>query len=282
MTSTSGVLYVVATPIGNLGDITERAKHILQSVSLIAAEDTRHTGRLLQHLGITNKLISLHDHNERQKASFFVEKLSKGNDLALVSDAGTPLISDPGYFLVREVRAAGLKVVPIPGACALISALSASGLATDSFVFEGFLAAKTTARQKQLALLKNEPRTMVFYESTHRILDSLNDMSNVLGEDRLATVARELTKTFETINTDSLKNLIRWMEEDSDQKRGEFVVIVSGNPNSLTSEESEADRLVDIISTKLPLAQATSLTAEITGERKKTLYQRALLRRDES
>jgi len=275
-------LYIVATPIGNLGDISARALAVLAQVDIIACEDTRHTQKLLSSFSIKNKTLSLHDHNERQKASFFVEKLSKGNDLALVSDAGTPLISDPGYFLVREVRAAGLKVVPIPGACALISALSASGLATDSFVFEGFLAAKTTARQKQLALLKNEPRTMVFYESTHRILDSLNDMSNVLGEDRLATVARELTKTFETINTDSLKNLIRWMEEDSDQKRGEFVVIVSGNPNSLTSEESEADRLVDIISTKLPLAQATSLTAEITGERKKTLYQRALLRRDES
>jgi len=280
MTSNSGVLYIVATPIGNLSDISERAKQILDSVASIAAEDTRHTGRLLQHLGITNKLVSLHDHNERQKASYFVDKLLKGDDIALVSDAGTPLISDPGYFLVREVRAAGLKVVPIPGACALVAALSASGLATDRFVFEGFLPAKSTARQKQLELLNNEARTMVFYESTHRIAHSLKDMSAIFGEQRLATVARELTKTFETIHSDSLGNLIQWMQQDRDQQRGEFVVIVSGNLNSLTSEESESDRIVDILSTKLPLAQATSLAAEITGERKKGLYQRALQRRD--
>ncbi|MFT5519942.1 MAG: 16S rRNA (cytidine1402-2'-O)-methyltransferase [Enterobacterales bacterium] len=280
MTSNSGVLYVVATPIGNLSDISERAKQILDSVSSIAAEDTRHTGRLLQHLGITNKLVSLHDHNERQKASYFVNKLQKGDDLALVSDAGTPLISDPGYFLVREVRAAGLKVVPIPGACALVAALSASGLATDRFVFEGFLPAKSTARQKQLEQLKNEARTMVFYESTHRIVDSLKDMGLIFGDERLATVARELTKTFETIHSDTLGNLLHWMKADNDQQRGEFVVIISGNPNSLSSEESEADRIVDVLSTKLPLAQATSLAAEITGERKKSLYQRALERKE--
>ena len=279
MTSNTGVLYVVATPIGNLADITERAKTILASVELIAAEDTRHTGRLLQHLEIKNKLISLHDHNERQKAVTLVEQLQQGKNIALVSDAGTPLISDPGFFLVREVRQAGIKVVPIPGACAMVAALSTSGLATDRFVFEGFLPSKAGARRKQLATLANEPRSLVFYESTHRIEDCLIDMRDNFGHHRQATVARELTKTFETIYSDTLENIIIWMQADADQKRGEFVVIVSGNQQSLTASESEADRIVDLIAAHLPLAQATSVAAEITGERKKNLYQRALLRK---
>ncbi len=279
MTSNTGVLYVVATPIGNLADITERAKTILASVELIAAEDTRHTGRLLQHLNIKNKLISLHDHNERQKAVTLVEQLQQGKNIALVSDAGTPLISDPGFFLVREVRQAGIKVVPIPGACAMVAALSTSGLATDRFVFEGFLPSKAGARRKQLATLANEPRSLVFYESTHRIEDCLTDMRDNFGHHRQATVARELTKTFETIYSDTLDNIIIWMQADADQKRGEFVVIVSGNQQSLTASESEADRIVDLIAAHLPLAQATSVAAEITGERKKNLYQRALLRK---
>lgn len=276
----TGVLYVVATPIGNLSDITDRAKDILNSVELIAAEDTRHTRRLLQHLDIQTKSISLHDHNERQKSSTLVEQLIKGDNIALVSDAGTPLISDPGFFLVREVRAAGIKVVPIPGACAMVTALSASGLATDRFIFEGFLSSKSGARCKQLEQLANEPRTLVFYESTHRIEDCLVDMSNIFGKERQATIARELTKTFETIHSDSLENLIQWMQSDSDQKRGEFVVIVAGSTNALTSDEKESDRIVDLLATKLPLAQATALAADITGERKKVLYQRALQRKE--
>lgn len=276
----TGILYIVATPIGNLADITDRAKQILNSVELIAAEDTRHTRRLLQHLDIQTKLISLHDHNERHKASKVVELLKNGDNIALVSDAGTPLISDPGFYLVREVRAAGIKVVPIPGACAMVTALSASGLATDRFIFEGFLPSKSGARCKQLEQLANESRTLVFYESTHRIAECLVDMCNIFGSDRRATIARELTKTFETIHSDSLDNLIHWMKSDSDQKRGEFVVIIAGNPNTLTSDEKESDRIVDLLATKLPLAQATSLAAEITGERKKALYQRALLRKE--
>jgi len=279
MTSNTGVLYVVATPIGNLADITDRAKSILETVDFIAAEDTRHTGRLLQHLAITKKLISLYDHNERQKAASIVEKLRPGNNIAVVSDAGTPLISDPGYYLVRQVRDDGFKVVPIPGACAMIAALSASGLATDSFVFEGFLAPKSGARRKQLELLANEPRTLVFYESTHRIEECLKDMRDIFGNNRRATIARELTKTFETIYSENLEEILKWMDADCDQKRGEFVVIVAGNPNSLSFSETESDRIVDIIASKLPLAQATSLAADITGERKKELYQRALQRK---
>ncbi|RLA05315.1 MAG: 16S rRNA (cytidine(1402)-2'-O)-methyltransferase [Gammaproteobacteria bacterium] len=279
MTSNTGVLYVVATPIGNLADISERAKSILELVDFVAAEDTRHSGRLLQHLGINKKLISLHDHNERQKAATIVQKLKNGQHIALVSDAGTPLISDPGYHLVREVRDADCKVVPIPGACALVAALSASGLATDRFIFEGFLPAKSGARRKHLQSLVNEARSIVFYESTHRIEDSLKDMESIFGDTRLVTIARELTKTFETIKTDKLSNIIKWIDEDSDQKRGEFVVIASGNPQALTADESESDRVVDILMTKLPLAQATSLASEITGQRKKGLYQRALDRK---
>ncbi len=280
MTSNTGFLYVVATPIGNLSDITERAKRILTDVDLIAAEDTRHTGSLLKHLNISNKLISLHDHNERSQAEKLIERLKSGKNIALVSDAGTPLISDPGYHLVREVRAAGYKVVPIPGACAMIAALSSSGLATDRFVFEGFLPSKSGARTKQLEVLKNEPRTLVFYESTHRIVDSLTDIRDVFGEDRTATIARELTKTFETIHTDTLENLVTWIKNDSNQTRGEFVLVISGNEQALSADESNADRMVDILSKKLPLTQATSVVAEITGERKKPLYQRALERKN--
>jgi len=280
MTSNTGVLYVVATPIGNLADISERAKTILGSVELIAAEDTRHTGRLLQHLDIKTKLMSVHDHNERQKAQYLVEQLLSGKNIALVSDAGTPLISDPGYFLVREVRAQAIKVIPIPGACAMVVALSASGLATDRFIFEGFLPSKAGARRKQLGHLVNEARTMVFYESTHRIEECLIDMKDIFGINRYATIARELTKTFETIQSDTLENILLWMQNDSDQKRGEFVVIIEGNSNALTSDESESDRIVDLLSTKLSLAQSTALAAEITGERKKVLYQRALSRKE--
>lgn len=279
MTSNKGVLYVVATPIGNLADITERAKTILATVDCVAAEDTRHTGRFLQHLGLNKKLISLHDHNERQKTAGLIDRLAQGDAIALVSDAGTPLISDPGYFLVREVRAAGFKVIPVPGACAMVAALSASGIATDRFIFEGFLPAKSGARRKCMEMLSNESRTLVFYESTHRIAESVQDMKDVFGGHRLATIARELTKTFETIYSDSLEGLVNWLEADSDQKRGEFVIIVSGNDESVSANESESDRIVDILTTRLPLTQATSLAAEITGERKKTLYQRALQRR---
>ena len=279
MTSRNAVLYVVATPIGNLADITHRAISTLESVDVIAAEDTRHTGQLLKHLNIKNKLLSLHDHNERSQSSIIITHLEQGKSVALVSDAGTPLISDPGFFLVREVRHAGFKVVPIPGPCAMVTALSVSGIATDRFVFEGFLPQKSGARRKHLKTLENEQRSMVFYESTHRIESSLSDMKSIFGKSREVTIARELTKTFETIYSNSLENTITWMQDDHQQKKGEFVVIVSGNPQSSSTSDVEVDRIVDILMKQLPLAQAAAVAAEISGQRKKDLYQRALLRK---
>ncbi len=279
MTSRNAVLYIVATPIGNLTDITQRAISILKTVDVIAAEDTRHTGLLLKHLNIKNKLLSLHEHNEHSQSSIIIKHLERGESVALVSDAGTPLISDPGFFLVREAKHAGFKVVPIPGACAMITALSVSGIATDRFVFEGFLPQKPGARQKQLKAIANEQRTLVFYESTHRIIDCLKDMKKILGDERLVTIARELTKTFETVHSDTLKNTLNWMLDDPQQKKGEFVVILSGNQKPSSTSEVEVDRMVDILMKQLPMAQATAVAAEISGQRKKELYQRALLRK---
>jgi len=280
MTSRNAVLYVVATPIGNLADITHRAISTLESVDVIAAEDTRHTGQLLKHLNIKNKLLSLHDHNERSQSAIIITHLEQGKSVALVSDAGTPLISDPGFFLVREVRQAGFKVVPIPGPCAMVTALSVSGIATDRFVFEGFLPPKSGARKKHLKALVNEQRSMVFYESTHRIESCLSDMKSIFGISREVTIARELTKTFETIYSNSLENTIKWMQDDHQQKKGEFVIIVSGNPQSSSTSDVEVDRIVDILMKQLPLAQAAAVAAEISGQRKKELYQRALLRKE--
>jgi len=280
MTSRNAVLYVVATPIGNLADITHRAISTLESVDVIAAEDTRHTGQLLKHLNIKNKLLSLHDHNERSQSAIIITHLEQGKSVALVSDAGTPLISDPGFFLVREVRQAGFKVVPIPGPCVMVTALSVSGIATDRFVFEGFLPPKSGARKKHLKALVNEQRSMVFYESTHRIESCLSDMKSIFGISREVTIARELTKTFETIYSNSLENTIKWMQDDHQQKKGEFVIIVSGNPQSSSTSDVEVDRIVDILMKQLPLAQAAAVAAEISGQRKKELYQRALLRKE--
>ncbi len=279
MTSRNAVLYIVATPIGNLADISQRAISTLKTVNVIAAEDTRHTGLLLKHLNIKNKLLSLHEHNERSQSSIIISRLEQGESVALVSDAGTPLISDPGFFLVREARQAGFKVVPIPGACAMITALSVSGIATDRFIFEGFLPHKQGARQKQLRAIANEPRTLVFYESTHRIIDCLKDMKNILGDELPVTIARELTKTFETVHSDTLKNTLNWMQDDVQQKKGEFVVILSGNQNPSSTSAVEVDRMVDILMKQLPMAQATATAAEISGQRKKELYQRALVRK---
>jgi len=280
MTSNSGFLYVVATPIGNLSDISARALDILSKVDLIAAEDTRHTKRLLSHHQIENRLISLHDHNESQQLKLLVERIKNGESIALVSDAGTPLISDPGYKLVHELRSKGYRIIPIPGACALVAALSVSGLATDSFVFEGFLPSKAQARVKMLSSLKNEARTMIFYESTHRIKSSVSDMTSVFGAGRRACIARELTKTFETVHTNQLGMLMEILNADALQTKGEFVVMVAGNQLTQTADECEADRMVDILMKSLSITQSTSLVAEITGLRKKELYQRALQRKE--
>lgn len=272
-----GILYIVATPIGNLGDINQRALDTLGSVDLIAAEDTRHSGLLLSHYGIKKPLFSLHDHNEQQKAVVLVEKLAKGENIALISDAGTPLISDPGFHLVRHCRQAGVKVVPIPGACAAITALCASGIASDRFCFEGFLPAKTKARCDKLTELENEPRTLIFYESTHRILDTLADMKLVFGEERYIVMAREITKTWETIYGEQLGNLIEWLNEDSNRIKGEIVLIVEGKQQNLEEEfSSQAIKLLELLCQELPLKKAAAIVAETFGYKKNALYQYGL------
>lgn len=276
----TGTLYVVATPIGNLDDITARALRILREVALIAAEDTRHSIRLLQHFGIATPLAACHEHNERDEGGRFLTRLQAGEDVALISDAGTPLISDPGYHLVRQVRAAGIRVVPVPGACALIAALSAAGLPSDRFSFEGFLPAKTVGRQARLQQVAEDPRTLIFYEAPHRILECLADMREVFGADRPAVLGRELTKTFETLKGLPLGELHDWVAADSNQQRGECVVLVAGwqAPEGDEAISGEALRVLDLLLGEMPLKRAAALAAEITGVRKNLLYQAALER----
>jgi len=273
-----GTLYVVATPIGNLDDITARALRVLREVSLIAAEDTRHSARLMQHFGIGTPLAACHEHNEREQGSHFITRLLSGADVALISDAGTPLISDPGYHLVRNARAAGIRVVPVPGPSALITALSAAGLPSDRFIFEGFLPAKTAGRRARLEQVKEEPRTLIFYEAPHRILECLEDMQLVFGGDRPALLARELTKTFETLKGLPLVELAAWVAADTNQQRGECVVLVAGwqAPEGDDALSVEARRVLDLLLQDLPLKRAAALAAEITGVRKNLLYQAAL------
>jgi len=274
------LLYVVATPIGNLGDITHRAIEVLQSVALIAAEDTRHSSRLMSHFNIKTPMISVHDHNERQRVTTIINKLSAGESVALISDAGTPLISDPGFILVKAVREAGFKVVPVPGCSAVITALSVAGLASNNFIFEGFLPAKSLARKQEMQNIIDETRTVIFYESTHRIVDSLTDMCEILGEQRYVVIARELTKTFETIHGASLKELLSWVKEDHNQQKGEFVVLVSGvEPKEEIGFTRETLRILDLLLAELPVKQACALVSKITGEKKNALYQEALERK---
>ncbi len=276
-----GTLYVVATPIGNLEDISARALRVLREVSLIAAEDTRHSSRLLAHFGIQTPLAACHEHNEREERGRFIGRLQGGEDVALISDAGTPLISDPGYHLVRQARAAGVAVVPVPGACALIAALSAAGLPSDRFIFEGFLPAKAAARCARLEALKEEPRTLIFYEAPHRILESLGDFRDVFGGDRIAVLGRELTKTFETLKGLPLSELHAWVEADSNQQRGECVVLVEGwhAPLDERAVSAEALRVLDLLLAEMPLKRAAAIAADITGVRKNLLYQAALERK---
>ncbi|WP_296277569.1 16S rRNA (cytidine(1402)-2'-O)-methyltransferase [Pseudomonas sp. UBA7530] len=275
-----GSLYVVATPIGNLDDISARALRILREVALIAAEDTRHSARLLQHFGIATPLAACHEHNERDQGGRFLARLQAGEDVALISDAGTPLISDPGYHLVRQARAAGFAVVPVPGACALIAALSAAGLPSDRFIFEGFLPAKAAGRRARLEQVREEPRTLIFYEAPHRILECLQDMRDVFGAERLALLARELTKTFETLQGLPLAELCEWVGADSNQQRGECVVLVAGwqAPEGEEAVSAEALRVLDLLMAEMPLKRAAALAAQITGVRKNLLYQVALER----
>nr|WP_272891317.1 16S rRNA (cytidine(1402)-2'-O)-methyltransferase [Stutzerimonas stutzeri] len=276
-----GTLYVVATPIGNLEDISARALRVLREVALIAAEDTRHSSRLLAHFGIQTPLAACHEHNERNEGGRFIERLQAGDDVALISDAGTPLISDPGYHLVRQARAAGVVVVPVPGACALIAALSAAGLPSDRFIFEGFLPAKAAARRTRLEALKEEPRTLIFYEAPHRLLESLGDFEDVFGGERMAVLGRELTKTFEILKGLPLAALRAWVEADSNQQRGECVLLVEGweAPQGESAVSAEALRVLDLLLAEMPLKRAAAVAADITGVRKNLLYQAALERK---
>lgn len=269
------VLYIVATPIGNLADLSARAQEVLGSVDYIAAEDTRYSGRLLAHFTIKAPMISVHDHNERQRSEHIINLLAAGHSIALVSDAGTPLISDPGFHLVRAVREAGYRVSPVPGCCAFVAALSASGLPSDRFQFIGFLPAKSGARLQTLKPYAAHTETLIFYESTHRIVDSLAAMAEAFGGERYAVVARELTKTFETIHGDTLQNLLEWIQADGNQQRGEFVVLVHGAPAPEQGDQidPEAERILHILAKEMPPKKAAGLAAEITGEKKNRLYQ---------
>jgi len=272
-----GILYVVATPIGNLEDISYRAVSVLRQVDLIAVEDTRHSAKLLNRYAIDAARISLHEHNEQRRTQGILARLESGESVALISDAGTPLISDPGYRLVAAVRAAGLRVSPVPGACAAIAALSAGGLPTDRFVFEGFLSAKESTRRSRLKVLAEETRTLVFYESSHRILSTLQDLTTCLGEDRPAVIARELTKTFETLKSAGLKMLGEWLREDPNRQRGEFVVLVKGIEASRQNISTrELERLLSLLLDELPLKTAVRLVAKITAEKKNRIYSIAL------
>ncbi len=274
MNNLCGTLYIVATPIGNLQDITQRALAIFAEVDLIAAEDTRHSGLLLSHYGIKKPFFALHDHNEQQKADLLVEKLRVGTNIALISDAGTPLISDPGFHLVRKCRQAGVKVVPLPGACAAITALCASGIASDRFCFEGFLPAKSKARRDRLQNLQKEDRSLIFYESTHRILDTLADVEELFGAERYVVLAREITKTWETISGDSVGNLRRWLSEDANRTKGEMVLIVEGCIETGETEFSpEVVKALKLIAAELPLKKAAAIVAELYGYKKNALYQ---------
>jgi 16S rRNA (cytidine1402-2'-O)-methyltransferase len=279
MTESSGVLYIVATPLGNLGDISQRALDILKHVDLIAAEDTRHSGRLLQHFGIGAKMFSLHEHNEQKQSERLLHLLEEGNSLALISDAGTPLISDPGYRLVQRAREAGYRVVPIPGPSALIAALSVAGLPTDRFVFEGFLPAKQKARRQQLEGLADEPRTLVFYESCHRIQASLSDMLEIFGADRQAVIARELTKAYEQIQGGRLGFLLEWLDSDPHHLKGEFVVLVHGavqEEGVAEGLDEEALQTLKVLMEELPLKQAAKLTARRHKLPNRLVYQTGL------
>ncbi|WP_295930725.1 16S rRNA (cytidine(1402)-2'-O)-methyltransferase [uncultured Xanthomonas sp.] len=272
MSAQPGTLHVVATPIGNLADLTPRAQETLRTVAAICAEDTRRSGQLLAHFGIERPLLALHEHNEDALSQRIVARLLEGQSLALVSDAGTPLVSDPGYRLVRAARAAGVRVSPVPGACAAIAALSVAGLPSDRFAFEGFLPAKASARRERLARLAGEPRTLVFYEASHRIAESLADCRAAFGDARPAVMARELTKLFETVLDGTLADLHARVEADDNQRKGEFVLMVQGAGDDADAQLAEGRRVYAKLSEHLPPSTAAKLAAELTGASRKALY----------
>lgn len=270
--SAPATLYVVATPIGNLADISARAKQVLSQVDAICAEDTRHTRQLLAHLGIEQTLFALHEHNEDAQAASLVQRLLDGQSLALVSDAGTPLVSDPGFRLVRAARAAGVKVSPVPGASALIAALSVAGLPSDRFVFEGFLPSKPKARREHFQSLAAEPRTLIFYESSHRIEEALADAAAAFGDTRHAVLARELTKLFETVLDGTLAQIASQVQADANQRKGEFVLLIEGAGDNADAKLAEGRRVQALLAKELPPSKAAKLAAEITGASRKALY----------
>ena len=273
----SGTLFIVATPIGNLDDITFRANSVLKSVDLILAEDTRHSKKLLSHLNISTTLSAFHEHNEREKTQFVIDELNAGKSIALICDAGTPLISDPGYVLVAEAKKSNCNVVPIPGPSALITALSAAGIASDNFTFFGFLPSKQVARVKALQSLVSRTETSIFYESPKRILATMSDMLSVLGENREVCLAKELTKAFETINTGTIPSLIEYLTADPNHQKGEFVILVSSVGKTATIEaEAQLDTLLPLLCAEMGASKAAKLAAKITGIDKKHCYQRAI------
>jgi len=266
-------LYIVATPIGNLGDMSYRAIEILKQVDVIATEDTRHSARLLKHFDIATPMLALHEHNEATQFKKILLRIQQGQSVALISDAGTPLVSDPGYRLTHEARKLNIPVIPIPGSCAAITALSASGLPSDRFIFEGFLPAKQNARLQRLTTFDNETRTMIFYEAPHRVLSTLKDMIQIFGENRHVVIARELTKLHETIHDDSLSDAVIWLENNTEQQRGEFVILVEGSTKIKKSVLTDEDiRILKILLESLPTKQAASLAAKITGKNKNVFY----------
>ncbi|NHO88269.1 16S rRNA (cytidine(1402)-2'-O)-methyltransferase [Pseudoteredinibacter isoporae] len=272
----AGTLYVVATPIGNLGDISERAIDVLNSVDVIAAEDTRHSARLCQHFSIDTPLKAYHDYSDQAHSEAMIGQLQNGKNIALISDAGTPLISDPGYRLVKLARDADINVVPIPGACAMAAALSVAGLPSDRFCFEGFLPAKSGQRLNYLQALLEEERTMIFYEAPHRIEDSLAAMVDVFGAERDLVLAREITKTYETVLAGSAQQVLSRVQEDPNQRKGEMVVLVKGFEAKDKQIDAKVEHMMRCLLAQLPVKQAAQIGAEISGLRKKELYQWAL------
>ncbi len=268
-----GCLWVVATPIGHRDDFSARAIETLRAVAVIAAEDTRHSRPLLVHHNVATPLIALHEHNERDALDMIVRRLQAGDSVALISDAGTPLISDPGFRLVRAARAAGIRCIPVPGACAAIAALSVAGLPSDRFVFEGFLPPKAAARRSRLQELAGDARTVIFYESSHRVAESLADMRDVFGGDREAVLARELTKMFETVLGEPLAELAARVVADPDQQRGEHVILVAGRGEEADAKLTEGRRIFAILREELPPAKAAKLAAAISGAPRKLLYE---------
>lgn len=267
------VLYIVATPIGNPEDLSLRARDVLARVQVIAAEDTRRSGQLLKVLGIATRLIAMHDHNERESANGIIKLLDEGNDVAIISDAGTPLISDPGYLVVRDCRRQGIEVKVVPGPSAVTAALSVAGMATDRFSFEGFLPAKPIARDKALKELSSEERTMVFFEAPHRITEMIQSIADVLGDERQVALCRELTKTHEQVFTGTAKDVLAALREETVPQLGEFVVVVAGTPSQ---SAYDADSLLVTLMSELPTSKAAAVAAKILGEPRAGLYQRAL------